>query len=314
MRTATDAPDATGVFVHEGLFYRGTEEYLAGTVPFVAEAVAAGESVLVAVPGANLELIRSALDGAAAGVRFADMAVAGRNPGRIIPWVLHAFLTEHAGRRSRVVGEPIWAGRTADEYPACAQHEAMINEAFAGFDATILCPYDAERLGSRALADAAATHPVLVDGGRRAASAEYAPLELVEAYNQPLPEPDGAVAALAFGPGALGAVRRFVTRHAERAGLSAGRVDDLVIAVNELAANTVTHGGGTGTVRVWLTPAAIICEVRDPGRITEPLAGRVLPAMNSEGGRGLVIVNHLCDLVRLYTGESGTTIRLTMRR
>src|SRR4051812_36058813 len=107
MRTATAATHATRAFVHEGLLYRGTEEYLAGTVPFVAEAVAPGEPVLVAVPGANLELIRSALDGAAARVRFADMAVAGRNPGRIIPWVLHAFLVEHAGRRSRVVGEPI---------------------------------------------------------------------------------------------------------------------------------------------------------------------------------------------------------------
>src|SRR5205823_14149733 len=98
---------AAGTFVHEGLFYRGTDEYLAGTVPFIEAGLAAGQPVLVAVPGDNLDKIRGALNGGAARVRFADMTRAGRNPGRIIPWVLHAFITEHAGRSPRIIGEPI---------------------------------------------------------------------------------------------------------------------------------------------------------------------------------------------------------------
>jgi hypothetical protein len=80
-----------GHFDHPGLLYRDTGEYLAGTTGFVRAAVAAGDPVLVAVPGSNLELLRGALADVADRVRFADMAVAGRNPGRIIPGVLLAF-------------------------------------------------------------------------------------------------------------------------------------------------------------------------------------------------------------------------------
>ncbi|MFG3701069.1 anti-sigma factor RsbA family regulatory protein [Micromonospora sp. NPDC047620] len=158
-----------GTFVHEGLFYRDPGELLAGTVPFITSGLAAAEPVLVAMPGANLWLLRAAV-GAMDGVRWADMTEAGRNPGRIIPWVLQAFIDEHAGRRVRIIGEPIWAGRSDTEYPACAQHEALINMAFAGRDATILCPYDVAGLDDDVLTDACATHPVLVDdaGGGRA--------------------------------------------------------------------------------------------------------------------------------------------------
>src|ERR1043165_4028577 len=132
-------------FTHPALFYRGADEYVTGTVPFVAEGLAKGESVAVAVPGPRLELIRASLGASAAKVRLVDMTEAGRNPGRIIPGVLRAFADEHdcAGR---IVVEPMWPDRSVAEYPACAQHDALVNRAFAGRRATILCPYDADGL------------------------------------------------------------------------------------------------------------------------------------------------------------------------
>lgn len=132
-------------FVHPALFYRGTDEYIAGTVPFIAEGLAKGEPVAVAVPGPQLDLIRQSLGTSAAQVKLLDMTEEGRNPGRIIPGVLRAFADEHRGR-VRIIGEPIWPDRSVVEYPACAQHEALINRAFAGRRATILCPYDTEGL------------------------------------------------------------------------------------------------------------------------------------------------------------------------
>ena len=119
-------------FVHPALLYRDDEEYLDGTVPFIRAGLAAGEPVAVAVPGRNLELLRTALGADTDRVVMRDMTVAGRNPGRIIPTVLLAFAGAHPGRRVRIIGEPIWAGRSAVEYPACAQHEALINAAFTG--------------------------------------------------------------------------------------------------------------------------------------------------------------------------------------
>ncbi|MER7475667.1 sensor histidine kinase [Micromonospora sp. NPDC000018] len=302
-----------GSFVHEGLFYRDQDELLAGTVPFITGGLAAAEPVLVAMPGANLRLVRGAVGGVD-GVRWADMTVAGRNPGRIIPWVLQAFIDEHAGRRVRIIGEPIWAGRSDTEYPACAQHEASINMAFAGRDAAILCPYDVTGLDDDVLADACATHPVLVDDAGWRSSGAYAPAEVVARYNLPLPAPAEPVAALAYKVDDLPAVRAFVAGHGEVAGLDEDRVADLQIAVTELATNSIAHAGGAGVLRVWRTAEHLVCEVHDDGWLADPLAGRLTPAKDGVGGRGLVIVQALCDLVRVHSTAVGTTVRVHIRR
>jgi anti-sigma regulatory factor (Ser/Thr protein kinase) len=294
--------------------YRAPDDYLAATVPFVQEGLSDGEPVLVAVPAANGELIRTALGAAADQVRFIDMTEAGRNPGRIIPGVLHAFVNEHAPRRTRVIGEPIWAGRSAVEYPACVQHEALINLAFGDADAIILCPYDAHRLTASVLTDAERTHPVIVGGGQRRESDQYTPPRaVVAAFNRPLPEPGTHPATLIFDADDIPAVRRFVAEHAGRLGLPGNRSADLAVAVNEVATNAVVHGGGPGVLRVWPERGSLICEVSDPGQLTDPLAGRIPPSPDHEHGRGLLLVNYLCDLVRTHTQHTGTTIRLHMR-
>jgi hypothetical protein len=117
MSTPVDTPAEP--FVHPALFYRGADEYLAGTVPFIRSGLAAREPVAVAVPGPNLALLCAELGADAGHVRLMDMNTAGRNPGRIIPGVLRAFADTHPGQPVRIIGEPIWASRTDDEYPAC---------------------------------------------------------------------------------------------------------------------------------------------------------------------------------------------------
>ncbi|MBZ3906004.1 sensor histidine kinase [Streptomyces griseiscabiei] len=295
-------------FAHPALFYRGDEQYTAGTVPFLAEGLAAGEAVAVAVPGPRLALIESALGADAAGVEFLDMTRAGRNPGRIIPGVLRAFADAHPAERVRIIGEPIWAGRSAAEYPACVQHEALINAAFQGREATILCPYDADGLAPEVLADAHATHPVVIDTGVERASDAYDPGHVVARYNQPLAHPPGA-ASLPFDAQALPGARAFAVREAGRLGIAGDRVQDLTLAVAELTTNSVVHGGGSGTLRIWAEGGQIVCEVHDRGRLTDPLAGRRPPARDQLGGRGLLLVHYVTDLVRLHTAEDGTTVR-----
>ncbi|GGV28070.1 anti-sigma regulatory factor [Actinomadura cremea] len=306
-----------GAFVHPALFYENDDEYLAGTVPFVRAGVAAGEPVAVAVPGTRLTLLRDALGGddpeaAAASVTWLDMAEAGRNPGRIIPGVLHRFADRHPSRRVRIIGEPIWPGRSETEYPACAQHEALINLAFAGRDVSILCPYDAARLDERALADARVTHPLLIDAEGERDSPDYAPERVVHGYNRPLPQPAEAY-RIEFDLDGLPRVREFAWAWATRFGLGPGPAGDLELAVNELAANSCLHGGGSGTARIWSEDGRVVCEVRDAGTIADPLAGRIPVAMSPDGGRGILLVHHLADLVRMHTGPEGTAIRVYMR-
>ncbi|WP_037672146.1 anti-sigma factor RsbA family regulatory protein [Streptomyces griseus] len=299
-------------FVHPALFYRDEQEYLAGTVPFVREAVEAGEPVAVAVPGENLRLIQDGLGDAAAGVRFLDMRQAGRNPGRIIPGVLRAFAdAQPSGRRVRIIGEPIWAGRTANEYPACVQHEALINAAFQGREVTILCPYDVKRLDEQVLTDALATHPTLITSGSPLprASGAYDPEAVVAGYNRPLSHvPD--VQGLVFDDVTLPGARYHATAEGMRLGLTGTRLDDLSLITAELTTNSVVHGGGVGELRVWAEDGYVVCEVRDSGRLEDPLAGRRPAPHEQRGGRGLLLVNLIADLVRVHTDHEGTTIRV----
>ncbi|MEQ0559712.1 sensor histidine kinase [Amycolatopsis sp. NEAU-NG30] len=306
MSTTADDP-----FVHPALFYRGDAEYLAGTVPFVWGGLAADEPVAVAVPGDNLTLLRRELGDDAGRVHLLDMTEAGRNPGRIIPGVLRAFADSHPDRPVRIIGEPIWAARSAVEYPACVQHEALINHAFTGRDVTILCPYDVDALAAEIVADAEATHPVLIDGAGRRASTAYAPDKVIARYNEPLPELPGAFELKDTTD--LAAARALAHVRAAATGLSPDRVADVEVVVTELLSNSVEHGSGTGTVRLWTGDGEFACEVHDRGRLTDPLAGRRPAGPYQTRGRGLLLVNHLADLVRLHTGDHGTTFRAYFR-
>lgn len=309
---APDTPAAVGTdraaFSHPALFYRDEAAYLGGTLPFVLGGLDAGEPVAVAVPPYRLDLLRDALGPRARAVHFTDMTRAGRNPGRIIPGVLRAFYDAQPAGRVRIIGEPIWPGRTPLEYPACVQHEALINAAFDGRAATILCPYDVTGLAPDVLADALATHPVVIEDGRERKSTRYAPEDAVTSYNTPLAEPRYA-AAFAFDDERLRDARRFAVQVAGGLGVTGIRLDDLALAVAELTTNSVLHGGGSGEVRVWAEGEQVVCEVRDGGRLRDPLAGRRPPLPGRPGGRGLLMVNHLADLVRTHTGPDGTATR-----
>lgn len=300
-------------FEHPALFYRGEQEYVDRTVSFVQEGLDLGEPVAVAVPGPNLELIRTGLGPDAEAVHLLDMTVAGRNPGRIIPGVLRAFADAHQRGRVRIIGEPIWAGRSADEYPACAQHEALINAAFEGRPVTILCPYDEAGLDEEVLADARITHPTLVDRDQERVSDAYDWPSVVARYNETLvAAPDAVV--FAFGPDELFAARAFAVGEAARLGLTGQRLDDAELAVAELTTNSVVHGAGRGTLAVWVQAGQVVCEVRDAGRLSDPLAGRRPPVRGQIGGRGLMLVHYVADLVRVHTSDEGTTVRFYLGR
>jgi len=110
----------------------------------------------------------------------------------------------------------------------------------------------------------------------------------------------------------LSEVRARVRSHAREAGLPQSRVNDLVLAVSEVAANTLRHARSAGTLTIWHDENEIVCEIRDSGVITDPLAGHRRPAVDALDGHGLWLVHQVCDLVELTSGESGTTIRVHM--
>ena len=302
-----------GAFVHEALFYGDADAYAAGNGDFIRSGLEAGEPVLVAVPAFHIALLRDALGEDAADVSFIDMTALGRNPSRIIPAV-REWVDEQPPGRVRFVGEPIWVGRSACETVEATRHEALINLAFADTTASILCPYDTSALDEQVIAEATCTHPVLVQDGARRPSDRYAdPLLIYAAADYPLAAPPGPVEAHPVTVD-LGGLRQFVATQAGAHGLGGGRAQDLVLAVNEAATNSLLHSGGrAGIVRMWRDDGSLVCEVADGGRIADPLVGRRRPHEDDRDGRGLWLVNQLCDLVELRAEPDGTTLRLHMR-
>jgi anti-sigma regulatory factor (Ser/Thr protein kinase) len=131
---------------------------------------------------------------------------------------------------------------------------------------------------------------------------------------QPLSAPPHGADVLQYET-SVTSVREFTAIRAQRAGLPPHRVQDLVIAVAELAANTLAHTNGPGAVTVWVTPDEIVCQVQDQGEISNPLAGKVRPAPDAPGGgRGLWLVHEVCDRVEIRSSQAGTTVRVHMRR
>ncbi len=312
MTSHTVLPTGAGApgFRHEACFYAGAAGFVEAIRPFILDGLGSGDAVLVVVGAAKIDLLRAALGPAATEVAFADMADVGRNPARIIPaW--RRFLTESqsGGRGVRGVGEPVHPGWSPAELTECHRHESLMNLAFAGGAAwTLVCPYDIGALAPDVVADARRTHPFVADEP----SADYCAFDGTAAFAARLPDLLTEPVVLGFGPNDLARVRSVVRRSAELAGLGRERVADLVVVVNELATNSLRHGGGEGTLLVWPGLDGVVCEVRDRGRIDNPMVGRELPPTGDQGGRGLWLVNQLCDLVQLHSSAEGTAVRVHM--
>jgi anti-sigma regulatory factor (Ser/Thr protein kinase) len=110
----------------------------------------------------------------------------------------------------------------------------------------------------------------------------------------------------------LSEVRALAHEHARAAGLPPSRVTDFVIAVGEIAANTVRHARSEGSLEIWQADGSIVCEIRDAGVITDLEAGRQPPLPDAGGGHGLWLVYQVCYRVDLHSDENGTVIRLYM--
>jgi anti-sigma regulatory factor (Ser/Thr protein kinase) len=301
-----------GGFHHEAVFYRDDDEYLAGTLPDIRRGIADDGAVLVAVPDSKRALIEQALGDEREQIAFTGMTQLGRNPACIIPaW--RDFVRDAGPGPVVGVGEPVWPGRSDAELDECSRHESLLNLAFdGGRPWRLLCPYDAGGLSEDVLDAACRNHPHVGRDGDHWESDRYTGARAAHAHPKALPRPAQRTAEVTFGAGDLSLVRAFVTASARRAGLLGSRRDDLVLAVNELVANTIRHAGGSGVLRTWNDGGTLYCEVADAGWLQDPLAGRSLPSERSGGGRGLWIVNHLCDLVQLRASEAGTVVRVHM--
>lgn len=105
-------------------------------------------------------------------------------------------------------------------------------------------------------------------------------------------------------------LRRCTADHARAYGLHGPDLDGFVLAVNEIMANVVTHGGGQGHLYLWAEGDRVRCRISDSGPgIAGATPSTHRPPPQSSGGRGLWMAGQLCDL-DIRTGPRGTTVEL----
>ena len=158
------------------------------------------------------------------------------------------------------------------------------------------------------------SHPFVGEDGASRTSDSYRCGDVAPGpFGGTLPRPPAGAEELAFAGRTVGWLRQLVSEWALGLGLGYERTEQLVLAVTELASNSVHHGGGAGTLWMWREQGTLLVEVHDRGHIAEPLIGRTRPGPEQLTGRGLWVVNHLCDLVQIRSAPTGNVVRVHMR-
>ncbi|PZG41205.1 ATP-binding protein [Spongiactinospora gelatinilytica] len=126
---------------------------------------------------------------------------------------------------------------------------------------------------------------------------------------------DGAAEQIAFGLPGLPGARNFAAAYAHRQGMPDDRVGELLLAVNEVATNAVTHGNGRATMRVWCAGDHLVVEVHDEGHwpLDGATPGATPPGPYATSGMGLWVARRLSSGIDFATGASGTTVTMSFK-
>jgi len=300
---------------HDALFYGTANESAELIARFLRAGLNQGQPALAVIAPQQIERVRSRLGSNASRVEFADMRVVGDNPARIIP-LWQEFLDRNQGRAVRGVGEPIWAGRALDELRECQIHEDLLNRAVpAQTPFWLVCPYSVSELNPEVIRRARLCHSDADLGGEHGGGGSGGGDQdsSLAPFAAELAEPPPEASVVDLRPSSLFDLRRGVSLAAARWGLNGPRISDLVLATNEVATNCQQHGQGLSGARIWSASGRLVCEVRGPGSLNDPLAGRRRPSPGLGSGRGLWLANHLCDLVQVMARDGDIVVRLHMR-
>lgn len=308
MGTGGDAVfDDAAAYRHDALPYSGESDFVGRTVSFLAAGISAGEPGLLVSSSKRLLAVREGLLAAGSDVRpltLIDTETDARNPAVVLS-VMQDFVEQTGGRSVRGIGDLTRADWTSPAAAEAELHELLLNTPVTNeWNMWLACPYDSADQSAEGVATIEAYHP-----GSRVDMTNA----VAEKFGSELPARPLDAETFPVDVRDLGTVRAIVRSAAGMAGLGEDKADGFVYAVNEVVSNSIRHGDGRAELSVWMVEGYLVCEVQDGGRITDPLAGRIPPALGRTSGRGLWMVNQLCDLVQVRSPHSGTCVRMFVR-
>jgi anti-sigma regulatory factor (Ser/Thr protein kinase) len=303
-------------FEHDALIYGSDEALVETLVPWLKEGHANGDGSVVATTAAHIAQFRDALGADGDSVSFIAADTLYVQPVQTIAaWQRLLVDAAAAGiAYTRMVGEVAF-GTTPDVQTSWTRYESALNAVFELSPAWIVCPYDSRVLPPGVIDQASRTHPTVWNSTRHKSDRYEAPARLLREIVEPGRAVTGSPDVELGIDDGMGDVRDLVRTAGARAGLERARVEELVLAVSELAGNTVRHAGGGGRVALWITSEGVVCEVTDRGGgLHDPLAGLVPPKPSASAGMGLWIARQLSDSLAIGGGDDGTTVRIAVDR
>lgn len=312
------APGQQPAFRHDAGFFSSPEETVTAVVPFLDEAVERGIPAYVRLEDDLAAMVRERLAEPEA-VGFVEGASLA-NPLRAVRAMNDAAIdvVDAGVEEVRLVGcVPRASLGSKHGWEQWARYEAALNHIYAGIPLWGLCCYSTPP-PAHVRADVLATHTgVLDDGGRWQPSEEYVdPASWIAARALTSVELlDEGAPAFELADPHPGRAREAVARLATDAGLGAERVDDLVLAVNEVVTNGFLHGSRPVTLRGWSDHEGVLLTVEDHGAgIDDDFAGMMPPRHDDRtlGGRGVRLARMCSDLVTFRRNPDSFTVRLAV--
>ena len=313
-RTSDLRPGLTAGPWHEAMAYAAPRELAARLAVRVEAAVVAGGPVTAVLEDAIRQRLHTELGSAAHDVQFLDPAVVHTVPGftTAVRWTRSSRRAVGPDARAMIVTQQLL------DLPGCGPDYwtrlcVGLEVAGVGLPLTVLCAFLDEPVD---WARVRQTHQVLGTDRGSGPNPDYRePHDVVREHPPPArPELGTPTAELAFRATDLGTLRHLTAQIGGQGGLEDDRVADAVLAVNELASNSVEHGPGGGRLRLWANGEPwLLAEVSDRGRLTEPFPGMVQPSTSGSRGRGLWLASELCDVMEVWA-EDGTVVRLSWLR
>jgi transcriptional regulator with XRE-family HTH domain len=154
-------PAGPTMLEHSVFLYRTDDQFRTTIGSFLAEGVERSEAILAVTTAPNIEVLRTHLGNDGRNVEFVESSSFLSTPIAALE-AFRAFCDaklKGGAHWVRIVGEPIWAGRSDAEVRLWTRYESLLNLVLSAYPLTAVCPYDDRSVAPEIVKQAYLTHP-----------------------------------------------------------------------------------------------------------------------------------------------------------